>query len=117
MAHDMQSPFPLHTEKYAYRVDPFEAMTLNIYRDRYEQIVSSDRPARRIQRLADFPEFAGPLPWVYHGDTRQIASTPVVKPHVSQRWVLITVYHPLELAIVVVEHMLLRVEERVEERD
>jgi hypothetical protein len=53
---DLQPPFPLHAEKYTYRVDPFDAMALNIYRDKYERILPKERPARCVQRLADFPE-------------------------------------------------------------
>ncbi|TVY33026.1 hypothetical protein LOCC1_G008402 [Lachnellula occidentalis] len=52
----IQPPFPFSAEKYTYRVDPFDAMALNIYRDRYERVIQRDRPARCVQRLADFPE-------------------------------------------------------------
>jgi hypothetical protein len=54
--HDLQPPFPLRAEKYTYRVDPFDAMSLNIYRDKYERIIPKERPARCVQGLADFPE-------------------------------------------------------------
>lgn len=55
-AQDIQRSFPLSAEKYTYRVDAFDAMALNIYREKYERIISKDRPARCVQRLADFPE-------------------------------------------------------------
>jgi hypothetical protein len=53
---DLQPSFLLQAEKYTYRVDPFDAMALNIYRDEYERIIPKERPARCVQRLADFPE-------------------------------------------------------------
>lgn len=49
-------PFPFSAEKYTYRVDPFDAMAPNIYRDKYERVIPRERPARCVQRLADFPE-------------------------------------------------------------
>ncbi|TVY25111.1 hypothetical protein LHYA1_G005966 [Lachnellula hyalina] len=53
--------FPFSAEKYTYRVDPFDAMALNIYRDRYERVIPRDRPTRCVQRLADFPELQDAL--------------------------------------------------------
>ena len=55
-AGDLQLPFPFRAEKYTYRVDPFDAMRLNINRDRYERVIPKERPARCVQRLEDFPE-------------------------------------------------------------
>lgn len=66
---DMQPPFPLHAEKYTYRVDPFDAMTLNIYRDRYERIIPIYRPRRCVQRLPDFPEMQDALIQINHADS------------------------------------------------
>jgi hypothetical protein len=68
---DMQPPFPFSAEKYIYRVDPFDAMTLNIYRDKYERRIPRDRPARCIQRLADFPELQDALVQINRDDSSQ----------------------------------------------
>ena len=46
-------------QKNIYRVDPFDAMALNIYRDRYERVIPRDRPTRCVQRLADFSGITG----------------------------------------------------------
>ncbi|CZR55545.1 uncharacterized protein PAC_05433 [Phialocephala subalpina] len=70
-AQDIQPPFPLSAEKYTYRVDPFDAMTLNIYRDKYERIIPRDRPARCVQRLADFPELQDALVQINRDDSSQ----------------------------------------------
>jgi hypothetical protein len=70
-AQDVQPPFPLRAEKYTYRIDPFDAMALNIYRDKYERIVPRDRPARCVQRLADFPELQEALVQINRGDPNQ----------------------------------------------
>jgi hypothetical protein len=67
-AQDIQLPFPISAEKYTYRVDPFDAMALNIYRDKYERIIPKDRPARCVQRLADFPELQDALVHVNRDD-------------------------------------------------
>jgi hypothetical protein len=67
-AQNIQIPFPLSAEKYTYRVDPFDAMTLNIYRDKYERIIPKDRPARCVQRLADFPELQDALVHINRDD-------------------------------------------------
>lgn len=70
-AQDIQPPFPLSAVKYTYRVDPFDAMTLTIYRDKYERIIPRDRPARCVQRLADFPELQDALVQINRDDSSQ----------------------------------------------
>ncbi|TVY13463.1 hypothetical protein LARI1_G009151 [Lachnellula arida] len=64
-----QPPFPFSAEKYTYRVDPFDAMALGIYRDRYERIIPRDRPARCVQRLADFPELQDAMVQINRDDS------------------------------------------------
>ncbi|RFU30809.1 hypothetical protein B7463_g5549, partial [Scytalidium lignicola] len=58
---NIPTPFPFQAEKYAYRVDPFDSMSLNIFRNKYERIIPQDRQARCVQRLADFPDLADVL--------------------------------------------------------
>ncbi|KAN0102212.1 hypothetical protein V8E51_012722, partial [Hyaloscypha variabilis] len=70
-AQDIKPPFPLSAEKYTYRVDPFDAMALNIYRDRYERVIPRDRPTRCAQRLADFPELQDTMVQINRGDSSQ----------------------------------------------
>jgi hypothetical protein len=67
----MQPPFPLSAEKYTYRVYPFDAMKLNIYRDKYERIIPRNRPARCVQRLADFPELQDAIVQINQDDYSQ----------------------------------------------
>jgi hypothetical protein len=67
----IRPPFPFHAERYAYRVDPFDAMALNIFCDKYERIIPRNRPARCVQRLADFPELGDALAQVNNGEPSQ----------------------------------------------
>ncbi|TVY51699.1 hypothetical protein LCER1_G007130 [Lachnellula cervina] len=66
-----QPPFPFSAEKYTYRVDPFDAMALGIYRDKYERVIPRDRPTRCVQRLADFPELGDAVVQINRGDSGQ----------------------------------------------
>lgn len=52
----MPNIFPIRAEKYARRIDEYESMSLNIYRNRYERIISDNPPARCVVRGDDFPE-------------------------------------------------------------
>lgn len=63
----MQPPFPVRAEKYTYRVDPFDAMSLNIYRDRYERVIPEERPRRCVTRLEDDPEMQDALREINRG--------------------------------------------------
>ncbi len=68
---DIQPLFPLSAEKYTYRVDPFDAMSLNIYRDKYERVILRDRPERCVQRLSDFPELQDAMVQINRDDSAQ----------------------------------------------
>jgi hypothetical protein len=46
-------------------------MSLNIYRDKYERVIPRDRPARCVQRLADFPELQDALVEINRDDSSQ----------------------------------------------
>jgi hypothetical protein len=70
-APDMEPPFPFRAEKYTFRVDPFDAMTLNIYRDKYERVIPRDRPMRCVQRLEDFPDLQDALAKINRGESIQ----------------------------------------------
>jgi len=68
---DLQPPFPLSAEKYTLRVGPFDSMSLNIYRDKYERITPKERPERCVQRLEDFPELQDAIVRVNCADSTQ----------------------------------------------
>lgn len=46
-----------HAEKYARRIDPYDAMHLHIYRDKYERKKPEMRPVRCIGRGEDMPGY------------------------------------------------------------
>lgn len=48
-------PFPLNADKYASRVDSFDTMKLNIYRNKYERKVRDESPKQCVSRLSDDP--------------------------------------------------------------
>jgi hypothetical protein len=68
---EVPSPFPLHAKKYTYRVDPFDSISLNIYRDKYERIIAKEQPTRCVQRLADFPELQDAIVPINRDDSSQ----------------------------------------------
>ena len=68
---EVPSSFPLHAKKYTYRVDPFDSISLNIYRDKYERIIAKERPTRCVQRLADFPELQDAIVTINRDDSSQ----------------------------------------------
>lgn len=44
-------------EQYARRIDPYDSMGLNIYRDRYERKIPEIRPVRCVVRGEDMPGY------------------------------------------------------------
>jgi hypothetical protein len=48
-------------EKYARRVDPYDAMALHIYRDKHERKIPEIRPVRCVVRGEDMPGYAEAL--------------------------------------------------------
>lgn len=46
-----------HAENYAKRIDPYDAMGLHVYRDRYERKIPETRPVRCVGRAEDIPGY------------------------------------------------------------
>ena len=55
-AQDLSESLRFKAEKYARRVHPYDAMSLHIYRDRYERKIPDTRPVECVVRGEDMPE-------------------------------------------------------------
>jgi len=59
--HKVSCGLRFRAEKYTRRIDPYDAMSLHIYRDKYERKIPPTRPARCVFRGDDDPGYAEAL--------------------------------------------------------
>lgn len=58
---DVSQKLRFKAEKYARRVDPYDAMSFHIYRNRYERKVPKIRPVQCVVRGEDIPGYTEAL--------------------------------------------------------
>ncbi|KAL9073784.1 MAG: hypothetical protein Q9157_004609 [Trypethelium eluteriae] len=67
------------SEKYARRIDPYDALSLNIYRDKYAAKIPEQRPRRCVTRLEDDPEMMDAIEEL-NQSRPSIADLPITPP-------------------------------------
>ncbi|KAF2239893.1 hypothetical protein EV356DRAFT_571979 [Viridothelium virens] len=67
------------SEKYARRIDPYDALSLNIYRDKYAAKIPEQRPRRCVMRLEDDPEMMDAIEEL-NQSRPSIADLPITPP-------------------------------------